>query len=296
MFCPNCGKEMNDSAIFCSNCGWSKESNVSKKGVLKIPKIPKVVFKSVFAVLGIVILALIIYYFPKPKGKVYELSDIGKAKLVSKYWKNSVVDNFDTVKFGSYAQSDVSGSTKEPIEWIVLKRVGNKALLLSKYIIDCKCYNDERKDVIWENCTLRNWLNMHFYNTAFSSSEQNKILTANISNNGNSVYGTNGGNNTNDKIFCLSIDEVKAYFDQNDMSSFNKRLATKGTNYANRGNALFVLYGNEWYGGGTGFWLRSSSGLQGFAATVAEVGWICENGSCVDNRDTGVRPALWVSY
>ena len=199
MFCPNCGNQMKDGTEFCSNCGWSKESNALKKGVLKIPKIPKVVLKSVFAVLGIVILAIIIYNVPKPKGKVYEFSDIRKVKPVTKYWKNSVVDNFDTVIFGSYPQSDASGNAKEPIEWIVLERDDNKALLLSKYILDCKCYENSVYTKTWETCTLRAWLNNQFYGNAFSSDEKNKIVTTNVIS--GDKYGTNGGDNTNDKIF-----------------------------------------------------------------------------------------------
>lgn len=300
MFCPNCGNQMNDDAQFCGNCGWSKKSNVSKKGFFKIPKIPKRVLKSVIAVLGIVIFGLIIYNFPKPKGKVYELSDIGKAKLVTKYWKNSVVDNFDSVKFGSYPQSDASGNTKEPIEWIVLDRQGDKVLLLSKYILDCKCYNNEREDVTWESCDLRRWLNNDFYYSAFSSSEQNKILTTNVINSDNIEYDTYGGNNTNDKVFCLSIDEVKQYFYQSNMHTDNKRLATRGTNYAknvnNMGYNLYVMGGSgSWYTGTSDFWLRSPGSGQYRAAYVDNYGSLYENGNDVVFRMCGVRPALWVS-
>ena len=114
----------------------------------------------------------------------------------------------DTVIFGSYPQSDVSGNTKEPIEWIVLDRQGNKTLLLSKYILDCKCYNDVEKDITWENCTLRYWLNNTFYNTVFSSSEKSYIDNTFVINNDNASYNTSGGNNTYDNVFLLSIDEV----------------------------------------------------------------------------------------
>lgn len=295
MFCPNCGNQMKDGTEFCSNCGWSKESNASKKGVLKIPKIPKVVLKLVFAVLGIVILAIIIYNVPKPKGKVYEFSDIRKVKPVTKYWKNSVVDNFDTVIFGSYPQSDASGNAKEPIEWIVLERDENKALLLSKYILDCKCYENSVYKKTWGTCTLRVWLNNQFYGNAFSSDEQNKIVTTNVIN--NDEYGTNGGDNTNDKIFCLSIDEVIKYFNQSNMDSENKRVATKGTNYAKKvDNGGFNLYavGSGRYDENSYFWLRSPAGLRVVLRKCMIVGYLVEGGEGI--HDVGVRPALWVSY
>ena len=64
--------------------------------------------------------------------RTYDLSQISQVKLVSEYPTDTIVDEMDTVTFGSYPQSDVSGNTKEPIEWIVLDRQGNEAFLLSK--------------------------------------------------------------------------------------------------------------------------------------------------------------------
>ena len=38
MFCPICGYEMSEEALFCSNCGWSKKGNVnnSKTSIRRI--------------------------------------------------------------------------------------------------------------------------------------------------------------------------------------------------------------------------------------------------------------------
>lgn len=306
MFCPNCGNQIKGNASFCSNCGWSKKSDVSKKGILKIPKMQKVVLKTMIAVIGIVIFGLIIYNVSNPKGKVYEFNKINKVKSIMEYakdkdFKDFKVDRFDTVKFGMYPQSDENGNNREPIEWIVLERQGEKVLLLSKYIIDCKCYNDELKYVTWENCTLRNWLNNDFYNTAFSSSEQNKILTTNIVNSDNSVCGTNGGNDTNDKMFCLSIEEIMRYFGNGTKEDYGyqlgKKVVTRGTNYAKAidNGGLYVEDGNSKY------WLRSPGRDQRYAAYVDyyfdSYGYLDRFGSVVDYRGCGgVRPALWVSY
>ena len=283
MFCPNCGNQMKEGAVFCSNCGYRKEVIASKGVNFNINKIP---FVQILCLVVIVVLLV--------KNLFLSGSSFKSIKLVTAYSEDTTIDNMETVKFGSYPQSDANGNKKEPIEWIVLDRQSDKTLLLSKYIIDCKCYNDEFKDVTWENCTLRNWLNNDFYNSAFSSSEQNKILTTNIINSGNSAYGTIGGNNTNDKIFCLSIDEVKKYFNQNDMSSFNKRLATKGTNYAKNVYPLFVIDSNEWYGGNSAFLLRSPGFYQDRAAGVGNDGSLNGGGISVDTHMLGVRPALWI--
>ena len=308
MFCQNCGKEMSDNAAFCSNCGWLKKSNVSKKGVLKIPKIPKGVLKSAIVVFGIVIIGLIIYNFSKPKGNVYEFKDISDenmplAMINTPFWADDVpVDYMDSVKFGSYPQSDISGNRKDPIEWIVLDRQDDKVLLLSKYILDCKCYNNELKAVTWETCDLRKWLNNDFYNQAFNGSEQNKIQTTNVINSNNTEHGINGGNNTNDKVFCLSTDEVERYFYKSNMQNEDKRRATRGTKYAknkdNMGKQLDVVIHklDKWSSGNSRFWLRSPGENLGFASLVDYNGSLFGFGINVDSPYNGVRPALWVSF
>ena len=115
----------------------------------------------------------------------------------------------DIITFGSYEQDNVSSNGKEPIEWIVLSNDGEKMLLLSKYALDCKQYNTEDTEITWENCTLRNWLNGSFYNTAFSEKEKLMIKKTIVVNDDNPESGTKGGNNTSDNIFLLSIDDMK---------------------------------------------------------------------------------------
>ena len=203
----------------------------------------------------------------------------------------------DTATFGMYPEG-------EPIEWIVLEKDDNKALLLSKYILDCKCYNEIQTDVTWETCTLRSWLNDTFYNAAFSDWCKSKILTTNVLNSNNNKYGTSGGNNTNDKIFCLSIDEVNRYFNQSNMEDENKRVATRGTNFAkavnNNGYNLYVQDESGWYYGNSFFWLRSPGRSQSHAALVLSHGLLGIGGDAVCSGTLlggyGVRPAMWVNY
>ena len=229
---------------------------------------------------------------------VYDLSQISQAKLVTEYNAETTVDQMDTVTFGSYYQSN--SDTKDPIEWLVLDRQGDKTLLFSKYILDCKCYNEEYKDVSWENCTLRYLLNNSFYNIAFNNTEKNFIKTINVINSDNTKHNTSGGNYTNDNVFLLSIDEVEKYFYQSRMHSPNKRLATSGTNYAktvdNFGSNLWVYKSNDyWYNGTSSFWLRSPGISQVDAADVFHYGYLNDSGYLVNDRKTGVRPALWVT-
>ena len=80
------------------------------------------------------------------------------------------------VTLGQYEQDNNLSNGPEEIEWLVLAIVDQKALLVSKYGLDTKPFNEIRKEITWENSTIRNWLNNEFYNNAFSSSEKNKII------------------------------------------------------------------------------------------------------------------------
>lgn len=187
------------------------------------------------------------------------------ATPMTDYAGNTSIDQMDYVTFGLDENS-------QPLEWIVLEKSNNKALLLSKYLLTSHSYNDENVDITWENCTMRKWLNSEYINTIFSKKEQGSILTTDVINNDNAQYGTKGGNNTKDKLFLLSIDEINKYF-----STDNQRVAT--------------------YKGGSSdyWWLRSPGNSQYGAAIVYGRGDLGENGNGV-YYDNGVRPALWVKY
>lgn len=222
----------------------------------------------------------------------YDISQISQAKLVADYSVTTKVDQMDTVIFGSYYQNN--SNNKEPIEWIVLDRQDGKTLLLSKYILDYKCYNDAHQIISWENCTLRYWLNTAFLNTAFNNSEQAIIETTNVINNRSAEYGPEGGSNTIDKVFCLSVDEVKKYFNQPKMDRNNKRAEAKETIYANGVENTFLYMGK--HSENNYFWLRTPGRYNDYAATVRDIGSIHEHGFIASSWAMGVRPAIWVLY
>ena len=184
----------------------------------------------------------------------------------------------ETIEFGNYPQ-DKDG-TEKPIEWIVMKKEGNQVLLLSKYVLDAKPYNEEVEEVTWETSDIRKWLNNEFYTTAFNKAEKAKIQTSLIKNEDNSEYGTSGGNDTEDKVFLLSEKEAETLF-----SNDKKRIA-KATEYAEESG----VYGNEekaaWW------WLRSPGHWSDGAAVVNRNGWVYRDGDYVSSSVDGVRPAL----
>lgn len=124
----------------------------------------------------------------------------------------------DIIIFGSYEQDGSMTNGKEDIEWIVLSKTKSQMLVISKYALDCLSYNNEEKDITWENCTLRKWLNNSFYKAAFTKAERNMIKKMKLENADNPEYGTEGGNATKDNVFLLSLDDVlnKKYGFDND--------------------------------------------------------------------------------
>ena len=192
----------------------------------------------------------------------------------------------DYVTFGTYEQDNKTGNGAEAIEWQVLDKKDGKVLLLSKYALDCKPYHEESADVTWETCTLRSWLNEDFYKTAFTSAEQKYIAETYVMNEDNPDYGTDGGNNTYDNVFLLSIDEVTTYFDEDPArrAQVTEYAKAQGGWYSESDN----YYGNGWW------WLRLP-GLDGYnAAFVSRYGNVYCPGDNVGRSDTVVRPALWV--
>lgn len=200
------------------------------------------------------------------------------------------------VTFGTYPQNEDDGDNTS-IEWLVLARDGNKALLLSKYGLDAQSYNAKYEDVTWEKCTLRAWLNTTFLNEAFTAEEQKGIVVTNVPNSnsqGYSDWSTKGANDTQDKVFLLSYAEANRYLDvTNNDDSNNTKAWVAPTVYAIAQGA----YTNSAYttaeGEATGWWwLRSPGYYQNSAASVSGAGSL--HYFRVDYANLCVRPAIWV--
>ena len=156
-------------------------------------------------------------------------------------------------------------------EWLVLKVRRGRALLITKDIIDEKPYHNEDKEITWEKCTLREYLNGDFYNSdSFSDEDRRRIVRTSLSNPKNPDYDTDGGAITKDLVFCLSIDEAKDYFE----SSSERKATYNGT--------------RSWW------WLRSPGHTTSRAAGVHTDGSVGLLGIRVQ-AGGGVRPALWLN-
>lgn len=186
----------------------------------------------------------------------------------------------DIITFGNYEQDGLPGS--DPIEWKILTVENGRALLLSRYILEVKMYNEENFPSTWEDCSLRIWLNEEFYDTAFSPDEKSRIQTVSISNPDNSKNGTPGGNDTDDKIFILDIDEANTYLQEPDQRK------GEATDHAIE-NGIFLFQETRF----ADWWLRTPGNISKEASYVLGSGNIYMD--CPKYYDLGVRPALLIN-
>ncbi len=185
------------------------------------------------------------------------------------------------VTFGRYEQDNSTANGKEPIRWRVLKREGQKALLLSEKNLDQEPYNTAYTSVTWETCTLRAWLNGTFLTSAFTPAEQGAILTTTVKNEDNPQYNTDGGNSTQDRVFLLSIEEAESLF----QSDADRKA----------GNTPYAKAQGAYDNGGFGRWWLCSPGFdQSYAAYVSTGGSVIRIGNFVSNDYNAVRPACWL--
>ena len=204
----------------------------------------------------------------------------------------------DVVSFGKY-------------EWYIIDKTVEHCTLLCKKIVENLRYHEKNEAITWENCTLRKWLNEDFFNE-FEAEEKALIADTNIINSDNAKYGTKGGNNTVDKIFILSLDEITNYLEYNrkmrrwllrSPSNNQKYAVDADTNSLN--DAVFVDF--DYFVtlmrkiNGILCWLRSPGEKQKYAACanmavgIHSFEGVNEYGTYV-NYDLSVCPALNLKF
>ncbi len=202
----------------------------------------------------------------------------------------------DLLSFGHYEQDNDTSNGTEPIVWMVLTVEGDRALLLSQYGLDGQCYHENAKEpVTWEDCFLRGWLNEDFFQAAFHPEEQRQILTVTNENPDNLRYETEGGNDTEDRVFALSGEEVERYLA---VPGTNEPLWAYATPYA-AAQGVYVEEGEN--NGYSPWWLRSPGKYNEhndgwFCASYVDYrpGDISVGGYAADSNSRAVRPAIWV--
>ena len=228
----------------------------------------------------------------------------------------------DSLTFGSYPQ-DENSDTPSPLTWLILEFTDDAVLLLSKYVLEQYQYHEYYEAVTWSGSHVRSYLNGFgaehngngFIDRAFTVEERQWIKEVTNKNLEVDFSGiTYSSDDTQDKVFLLSNDEVLQYFPTN-----KSRIASP-TAYAihppegsGRNNIKVCqvtcldddscsqsdcnsdginvqmcskeLCGSEW-------WLRSPGSTPRSAACIKEYGSVGNN--YVSEVHLGLRPALYV--
>lgn len=186
----------------------------------------------------------------------------------------------------------------EPIKWRVLSinEDGTDAFLMADQVIDVAQYfYDIYVETTWEKSSIRQWLNKEFMETAFTADEQAAVETAEVTTADNQWSKEPGGNDTRDKIYLLSIEEMlnPAYGFSSDPAEGDTRKIS-ASDYVTKGGSPY-----QPPAGFVSYWLRSPGLEKGCPAQVGDWG----EGRILTERSVmtakaadylGVRPVLHV--
>lgn len=210
-----------------------------------------------------------------------------QTKIVSSSKENDLYSTLETANGWDKNNDIIIGKEKyhrakksyfkyEPIKWRVIKCENGEALLLSDIVLDKQKYNKRLKKVTWEKSTLRKWLNKKFMNRAFSSSEQEAIHTTKVINEDNYYYKTDGGNDTLDKIYLLSLSETDEEKEYGFTDSYG--MTIKYSNYADLDDYQY-------------WWLRTP-GEKNISAAAVDMSGKAYGGGGESDMELGIRPVL----
>lgn len=195
----------------------------------------------------------------------------------------------DMVTFGRYVQMFEEIS---PVKWRVLDRTGERILLLSDRALETRCYriyranimeinlDDLKKELVWSASDLRRWLNCYFFNSCFNELEKNMIVPV--------KHVSGFGEETDDRIFLLSKDEVERYFPDEDdrLTGITMHVIKEKFSDENDLGKLAELTKKmvkDW-------WLRTSGEYGAHYVSGSNGAVLCG----IESEYSLVRPALWI--
>lgn len=254
---------------------FSQEAEEEKKYVLHNPKIEN----DPFVKSGKKVTWDCLWFGKYPQKQITE--EDGVIYSVLKNEINWDLNNDVIINGSKYHKTENDYFKYESIKWRVLRYENSEAFLLSEAILDSQPYHSENEEIDWEKSSIRAWLNNEFINKAFSDEENKAINTVELINKDNSKYGTQGGKNTSDKLFLLSLSEVDGTEESKEYGFWDKKTRKcKNDNFS-----------EETYF----WWLRSPGNSSHDAAGVYYYGWVFGYGYDVQELTGGIRPALYLN-
>lgn len=146
----------------------------------------------------------------------------------------------------------------KPIEWVVLSEDEFSTLVISRYEIARRCFNNNSSNNNWGSSDLRKFLKNEFYKSAFTEDEKKKIVNVKLTD----------ANNAKDNVFILSESEVKSLLLKDGDDDYER-------NHYNNNNYRC--------------WTRTKD-VFGVRVGYAKGGWC----SSYANTTLAVRPAMWI--
>ena len=172
--------------------------------------------------------------------------------------------------------------------WIVLDEQYDRTLVISEKAIFARRFHQAFEAVTWENSEIREHLNGEFLES-MSPQDQERIAVTAITNDNNPWFGVYGGNDTSDKVFLLSIEEVVNFFGDRDELAYP---LDRSLIFDYRQKRIAITT-EGWL---ANWWLRSPGHIPMSAAFVRNDGVIVVSGVAVDDvfLSLYVRPAMWL--
>lgn len=254
---------------------FSQEAEEEKKYVLHNPKIEN----DPFVKSGKKVIWDCLWFGKYPQKQITQAD--GAIYSVLKNEINWDLNNDVIINGSKYHKTENNYFKYEPIKWRVLHYENSEAFLLADAILDSQPYHSENEEIDWKKSSIRAWLNNEFINKAFSNEENKAINTVELINKDNSKYGTQGGKNTSDKLFLLSLSEVDETEESKEYGFWDKK--TRKCKNDNFSEETYFL------------WLRSPGNSSHDAAGVYYYGWVFGYGYDVQEPAGGIRPALYLN-
>ena len=319
MNCGNCGAELFEGTGYCNKCGApvgsaaqsamaqpaggaAQPATVQSRNVMQKPKSRKNIVILIASIAAVIVVAAVICLVSDIFTPVIDLTELP-------------LKTDDLYEMGGYT-------------WQVLEIRDGKALLITRDIIDARAFDNDGKTNIWSESSLRKWLNGEFY-SGFNAEEKSRILSTNVVNNDNPWYGTDGGQDTVDNVFLLSIEEVVGYFgDSGALKNWNGEDGSIRDDYGDNRRAILNMTDEQQkdaagrmvksiFGMATdGHMTTEKEAMEHFARRNGDVYWwwlrspgarddlaayvhggrsgVCVFGDIIGYETYGVRPVMWI--
>ena len=200
----------------------------------------------------------------------------------------------DIVTIGAYEQDTNEKNGKEPIEWMVIKKMPGKVLVVSKYVLERMPFEDDESvnSVTYPDSTVCTWLNGTFYEEAFTEAEKamiplTKIVTTYVEDYEKHTV------DSEDHVFLPSYDEVNKY-----IASREGSLQIGSPTEALKATGVYVWDNSDQENPtpGVGWMMRDSGESTYRYADVDGSGYLSRDyGEDINDRN-GVRPAMWIVF